>query len=221
MCTRSQPRSRNQCGLTLVELVMFMIIVGVGLTGILLVLNVAVKSSADPMIQKNLLSIAEGLIEEVAAQPFTYCDPGDATWSTATSAQIGAGKCTSIVQGVGPGTTGQVRISTTARFNNVTDYHGASGHGGGSTGLGDATNPILDVGGNATSIPVGYTASISIVPEALSGISSSAPASCTSNPPTDCTLMNAVRVAVTVTNGSNSLTLEGYRARYWPNDTPW
>lgn len=209
---------RLRCrGFTLIELIIFIVIVGVGLAGILAVFNVVVRNSADPMIRKQMLSIAEALLEEVESQPFTYCDPTDATWSTAISATVGAGACTATVQGLGAGGTGQVRVSATAPFNNVGDYAGASGHGGGATGLGDAGHAITDISGNAATAPLDYTASIAVVPEALGGIASAA---CASG--VNCTALNVVRIAVTVSRlGGESLTLEGYRARYWPNDQPW
>ncbi|MFA6312356.1 MAG: type II secretion system protein, partial [Sterolibacterium sp.] len=79
MCIEMKPlRRRPQSGLTLVELVMFIVIVSVALAGVLTVLNVTVKSSADPMIAKQMLAIAEALLEEVQAKSFTYCDPNDA-----------------------------------------------------------------------------------------------------------------------------------------------
>lgn len=211
-----RPLSERQCGLTLIELIVFIIIVSVGLAGILTVFNVTVRSSADPMIRKQMLSIAEALLEEVELQPFTYCDPTDATWATAGSATVGGGSCTATVQGLGAGTTGQTRISAAAPFNNVPDYNGASSDGGGATGLGDATHAIADVSG-AAAAPLGYRASITVTAEGLNGIASVACASAN-----DCTAMNMVRIAVQVFSASgDSLVLEGYRARYWPNDQPW
>ena len=63
---------RAQAGLTLIELIVFIIIVSVALAGVLTVLNVTTKSSADPMIRKNMLAIAESLMEEVQLQSFTW-----------------------------------------------------------------------------------------------------------------------------------------------------
>ncbi len=72
MCTR-----HRQLGISLIELIMFIVIVSVALAGILLVLNVTTKSSADPLVHKQALAIAESLLEEVELMPFTYCDPDD------------------------------------------------------------------------------------------------------------------------------------------------
>lgn len=65
MCTR-----HRQHGISLVELIMFIVIVSVALAGILLVLNVTTKSSADPLIHKQALAVAESLLEEVELQDF-------------------------------------------------------------------------------------------------------------------------------------------------------
>jgi MSHA pilin protein MshD len=194
--------------MTLIELIMFIIIVSVGLAGLLSALNVTVSHSADPMLRKQMLSIAEALLEEAELQPFTYCDPSDAAWATATGATIGAGACTTTVQGLGVGgvgPNGETRTNPTNPFNNVADYNGLS-----------LPSPITDITGSATA-PAGYTASISIIPtDTLGGIASAA---CASG--TDCTAMKLVRIVVTVNSPSDSLTLEGYRFRYWPNDLPW
>jgi MSHA pilin protein MshD len=65
MCTR-----HNQRGISLIELIMFIVIVSVALAGILLVLNVTTKSSADPLIHKQSLAAAESLLEEIELQDF-------------------------------------------------------------------------------------------------------------------------------------------------------
>lgn len=60
----------TQRGISLVELIMFIVIVSVALAGILLVLNVTTKSSADPLVHKQALAVAESLLEEVELQDF-------------------------------------------------------------------------------------------------------------------------------------------------------
>lgn len=64
---------RLQTGLTLVELIMFIVIVGVGIAGILGVMNTVVKSSADPMVRKQALAMADAVLEEVLAK--AYANP--------------------------------------------------------------------------------------------------------------------------------------------------
>ena len=188
----SAPRSS---GFTLIELIMYIVIVSVGVVGILSVLNITAKSSADPLIRKQMLAIAEGLLEEVEMMPFTYCDPTDANVATATSP---AG-CASTVENLGP-EAGETRTGATP-FNNVNDYYVSGGL---------VLNPITDITGSGNPTLAAYSATIQIVPEALNGIASdSTPAN-----------MNVLRIAVTVTHGSDSLTLEGYRTRHSPNFSP-
>lgn len=65
--------SPRQRGFTLIELIIFIVVVAAGLAGILSVMNTVVKSSADPMIRKQTIAIAESLLEEILLKD--YCDP--------------------------------------------------------------------------------------------------------------------------------------------------
>jgi MSHA pilin protein MshD len=60
----------SQRGISLIELIMFIVIVSVALAGILLVMNVTTKNSADPLVRKQALAAAESLLEEVELQDF-------------------------------------------------------------------------------------------------------------------------------------------------------
>ena len=73
-------------GLSLIELLVFIVVVGVALAGVLAAINVAARGSADPMVRKQALAAAESLLEEIEQQPFTFCDPRDTSAPTATSA---------------------------------------------------------------------------------------------------------------------------------------
>ena len=61
---------RDQRGLTLIELIMFIVIVGVGVAGILLVINTVVKSSADPVVRKQSIAMADAVLEEVLLKAY-------------------------------------------------------------------------------------------------------------------------------------------------------
>lgn len=61
----------RQRGLSLIELIMFIIIVGVGIAGILSVFNVTVRSSGDPVQAKQALAVAESLLEEIVLKDFS------------------------------------------------------------------------------------------------------------------------------------------------------
>jgi len=62
-------RIDQQRGISLIELIMFIVIVSVALAGILLVMNQITRHSADPLIHKQALAIAESMLEEVRLQP--------------------------------------------------------------------------------------------------------------------------------------------------------
>src|SRR5262245_40965898 len=85
MCIEPAPLAAQR-GLRLIELIIFIVVVSIGLAGVLMALNVAAARSADPMMRKQALAAAESLLEEIALQPFTYCDPADSATATATSA---------------------------------------------------------------------------------------------------------------------------------------
>ncbi len=88
----------RQAGISLVELVMFIVIVSVGIAGILSVMNVTSGSSADPMVRKQAIAIAESMLEEIQAKDFA--NPS------------------------GPGAfTGAANQANRALFDDVGDYH--------------------------------------------------------------------------------------------------
>ncbi len=199
MCTKDRAACgphRLQGGLSLIELIIFIIIVGVGVAGILVVYGVTVKSSADPQVRKQMLAIAEGLLEEIELQPFTFCDPDDPQASTALSPVIGATGCLNKVEGIGPEAAyanqanNETRTSANSPFDNVNDYDGL------------VLNPASDINGNTIA---GYAASVAVVQQQLEA---SVP------------LSETLRITVTVTHGSDTLALSGYRTRYAPRTTP-
>lgn len=70
----------KQRGVTLVELIMTIVIVGVAVAGILVVFTNTIVKSADPMIQHQAIAIAEAYMEEILLRPFT---PGPGTGTRA------------------------------------------------------------------------------------------------------------------------------------------
>ncbi|MBB2486423.1 type II secretion system protein [Mitsuaria sp. WAJ17] len=140
---------RPQAGLTLVELLVFIMVLGLALAGVLQVFAMATRASANPQAQRQALAIAESLLQEVQLQPFTFCDPDDAAATTAASA---AG-CATTAEALGP-EAGETRY-TAPQFDNVNDYHGFS-----MSGIVDITNsPVAGLSG--------YSASVQIAPAAL------------------------------------------------------
>ncbi len=62
---------RHGRGISLVELLVFIIVVGVAIAGVLAVMNLTTQKSADPMIRKQALAIAEGMLDEILLKDFS------------------------------------------------------------------------------------------------------------------------------------------------------
>ncbi len=69
MCM-NRPRSQ---GFTLIELIIFIVVISAALASILSVMNNVVAVSADPMVRKQAAALADSIMEEILLQPF--CDP--------------------------------------------------------------------------------------------------------------------------------------------------
>lgn len=69
-----------QRGFTLIELIVFMVVVSAGLAGILTVMNTVVKSSADPMVRKQAIALADSILEEIVLK--AYADPDGVSGET-------------------------------------------------------------------------------------------------------------------------------------------
>ena len=185
MCTS---RARRAAGFTLIELAAFIALVGIAVAGVLLAYNAAARDSADPIVKKQALAIAESLLEEIQQMPFTYCDPDDPAASTATSA---AGCATA--EAVGP-EAGETRYSATTPFDNVNDYHGYNTATEMPPGIKDITGAALAGVG-------AYNASVTVAPAALGGVGAG----------------EALLITVTVSGPTNvSVRLDAYRTRYAP-----
>ncbi|HZV53706.1 MAG TPA: prepilin-type N-terminal cleavage/methylation domain-containing protein [Rhodocyclaceae bacterium] len=149
MSIRSQRRSR---GMTLMELILAIVIIGVGLAGVLVAFNQAVRGSADPMVRKQMLAIAEEMMEEISLKPFAPQAPGPAA--------------------------GCAR----AAFNDLGDYNGYSTAAG-----------ICDIDGAAIPTLTTYNVAVAVTAAPLpNGVA-------------------AMHIVVTVTHGTDTLTLTGYR----------
>ena len=137
---------RHARGFTLIELIFFIVVVSVALAGILKVMDVTVKSSADPMVRKQAVALAESILQEILQKAYTDVNTGETTRAT---------------------------------FDDVGDYNGLS------------------------------NAAFTDLPPALSGYIIGIVVSTTT-----LGALPAKKVAVTVSHGSDAITLTGYRANY-------
>jgi len=205
MCTErvtSSARGPRQRGLSMIELVMFVAIVGMSVAGILTVYNSAIKGSADPMVRKQAIAVAESLLGEVLMQPFTWCDPQDAANDPNNPPTSGA-SCTggaAVSQDKNGGTLGPVpatesRFSSTDPFDNVADYNGYTM----SSGIYSQDNGATPIAGLGS-----YSATVTVTRAGGTfGLAAGA----------------VLRVDVLVTGKGESITLTGYRFRHSPNAT--
>lgn len=72
MCTTS----RRQTGFSLIELIIFIVVVSVGMAGILMVMNTTVRSSADPLVRKQAVALADSILEEILLKAYDDPDGG-------------------------------------------------------------------------------------------------------------------------------------------------
>ena len=205
--TRPHCRRARHCGVTLIELIMFIVVVGIAVAGLLLVYSNTVRHSSDPVIRKQMLALAESLLEEVELMPFTYCDPDDTKAAVANSALVGASGCASTVEATGP-EPGETRYIPASAFDNVNDYAGFDTSTASPVGIADIT-------GNVIANLDGFRAQIATTPQPL-GPAGSTIAATDGNGAAQVLL-----VTVTVTApGGDRLSLSGYRTRYAPNAMP-
>lgn len=72
--------SHQSRGFTLIEVIIFIVVVGAGLAGILAVSTNVVKSSADPMVRKQSMALADSILEEILQKE--YADPDGSSGET-------------------------------------------------------------------------------------------------------------------------------------------
>lgn len=126
-------------GFSLLELITAIVIIGLGLAGLVTTYAVVARHSADPLIQKQMLAVAEEMMEEILLKPY-------APASNATAATCGRDT-----------------------WNDLMDYNGYDTRtrtcvSGGAAG----TAMIYDIAGNGISNLAGYSVSVTIVDSSLS-----------------------------------------------------
>ena len=198
-------RRAAQRGVTLIELVIFIVVVSIAVVGLLQIFTRATASSADPQLRKQALAIAEAMLDEIEGARFTFCDPIN---DPAADTALNAAPFNSATNPTGCNTPQNVSATVPATgrpYYNVSDYVRAF------------NTPLSykeDVAGKL--LPDGYAVSVAISPDAGLG-----PAGAML--PSDATPvnMNVLRITVTVTYGANQhIVLAGYRTRYAGNAVP-
>jgi MSHA pilin protein MshD len=185
-------------GLSIIELLMFIVIVSIALVAILNVQIQSSRISADPQLRKQALAIAEGLLEEITLARFTFCDPQDANADSAAT----PASCATL-----PEVVAQEAGGVDRPYDNVNDYVDTFG-----------TAKVYNKDAAGFAYPAGYTVKVTISPDAGLG-PLAGPIT-----PADATSANMnvlrIRVAVTYPNSAEDLVLDAYRTRYAPNSLP-
>jgi MSHA pilin protein MshD len=109
--SRSGPVAPKRArGTTLVEVIIFILIVSIAVIAVVSALSVAVRASSDPLIQRQTLAVAESLIQEIDNQPYHQKDPYNPTGPD---------------DAIGP-EAGETRAGSPLPFDNPNDYSGYS-----------------------------------------------------------------------------------------------
>ena len=137
-------RRGQQAGLSLVELVMFIMVISVGLAGVLLVMNYTSQHSADPMIREQALLIAESYMEEILVKKFI--DPTTSTTRTCPTAEGGRTNYDNVCDYNGLSDTG-ARDQFGNTITGLENYNVAvTVSGGTGISLGPSTNLVANTG---------------------------------------------------------------------------
>jgi MSHA pilin protein MshD len=191
---------KAQTGVSLIELVVFIVVLALGFTGLVVLYNQVTRGSVDPLVRKQAIALATSMLEEVELRGFTFCDPDDVNVYSATAAIVGAGGCTSAAskENLGPETIPPTAVEArlgTPPFDNVSDYNGFTMAGAN----------IRDWAGNTVAGLGAYSVSVSIAQRG-------------NDLPDVADPEDGLLISVTVTGPSEiSVTLQGYRFRYAPN----
>jgi MSHA pilin protein MshD len=186
--------------MSLIEVVVFIVVLGIGITATVILFNQVTQASVDPMVRKQALAIAASLLEEIELRGFTYCDPDEPAVFTATAATTAqCGGVATHVEGIGPETFSppgtEDRYDQTKPFDNVNDYHGFSMAGANIKGADGSV--VSGLGGYSVSVTVA-NAGADFPPLAADEV-----------------LLITVTAAHTATG--ITVSLQGYRFRYAPN----
>lgn len=117
-------RSHHACGFSLPELLLLIVVLGIGLAGVLLIFNTAVAGSPEPIVRKQAMAAAESMLEEILLMPFSNPSGG---WS------------------------GAATQANRASFDDVQDYNGFTTTGIHAI---DGTAPIAGLGGYSLSVSI-------------------------------------------------------------------
>jgi MSHA pilin protein MshD len=175
----------NSKGFSLIELIVAIVIIGIGIASFALLMNKSTTNSIDPMVRQQAHAVARAYLEEVLLKPF--CDPdltSDCPADCAAGNTCSDASCTENTGGT----------ETRPTFDDVCDY----------TGLPDTT--IRDQDGTAVAALNNYRVNVTVIDDVgadLNGLTGAASQSL------------RIDVNVTHTANPNvDVTVTGYRTNF-------
>ncbi len=66
----SNSSAHGQRGFTLIEMVLAIVVLGVGVAGVLLAFSTVTRGSADPVVAQQMLAVGEEMLEEIQLKPY-------------------------------------------------------------------------------------------------------------------------------------------------------
>ena len=217
---------KQQKGISLIELVIFIVILSVALTGITLLYINTTRYSADPMIRIRSIELAQSTLEEILLKAYDNKTPvgGGCVKFGANSLCAAPGNPTAATETNGliaeealPGIPDSSNIIIRASFNDVDDYHNLAYCGTGGTPDTSCTNPcipMVDESGN--NIEAEYAGFAICIRVSFAGGDGTAEINTvTPGTGTDVPTNDAKRIDVIVTDPLNSkIALSAYRLNF-------
>ncbi len=62
---------RSQCGISLIEIVIFILVIGIALAAVAQVFSITARANADPLLRRQALAVAQALMEEISYKEFS------------------------------------------------------------------------------------------------------------------------------------------------------
>ncbi|MGE5452269.1 MAG: type IV pilus modification PilV family protein [Acidobacteriota bacterium] len=185
-------------GFTLVELMVIIVVLGIAAATLTTASVRSAEMSASMLVEQQALMVANSMLDEVRAMPFTYCDLNSANVGTAAN----QGACAipePLFPVLGP-EPGESRLGALLRFDHVTDYNG----------LVIPANTLRDASGNLVTLNLPAVANCAIrvlvAPQAIASV-----------PPIPNTEAVRITVIVGCPGQLNPVTVDAVRIRYAPN----
>ncbi len=133
--------AHRQSGFTLVELIVFIIVVSLAVTGVVLVINRTVTQAPEALVRTRALEIAQAYLDEIATKRYDE-NTGQGGVPRCDSTDPGARPCSNVL--------GPEAGETRAVFDDTDDYHGLD------------DSPPRDASGNPFPGYAGYRVQVSV-----------------------------------------------------------